>query len=220
LLAKELINDEIMPLKTSDKGKDALSWMEEYKVSHLPIVNNEELLGLISESDIYDFNSFDEPIGSHPLSLQNPYVYEWQHIFEVIKLIEQNKLSLIPVVDSNNKYLGIILLQDIIYKLSKMMMLDNPGALLILEMSIKDYSLTEIANIVESNNAKVLTLSILNQPESTRIEVILKLNTTEIKGVLQTFERYNYTVNAIYDEQTDSEGLKERYDMLMKYLNL
>lgn len=220
MTAKELINSGIIPLKTSETGKDALNQMCEYKVAHLPIVNNENFLGLISEKDIYDFDKFEEPLGNHSLSLKDAYVYEWQHIFEVLKQAEKQKLTLIPVLDKHENYFGSIITSELVYNIANLFMLDKPGAMFILEMSIKDYSLTEIANIIESNDAKILSSSIVSKPDTTRIDLILKLNTTEINSILKTFERYEYIVKTVYDEKTDNEGLKERYDMLMKYLNV
>ncbi len=220
MIAADLITDGIMPLKTSDTGKTALSWMEDYKLSHLPIVNEEKFLGLISEMDIYELNKFDEPLGNHTLSLKNPYVFDYQHVFDVLKLVNSLGLSLIPVLDEKNRYEGSITLQTLLSKTAELLSLDNPGGLIVLEMSINDYSLTEIANIVESNNAKILSLVINNKAESTRIEVVLKLNSIDFKGVLQTFERYNYSVKAFFDEELDVDNLKENYDSLMKYLDI
>ncbi len=220
MIAADLITDGILPLKTSDSGKTALSWMEDYKLSHLPIVNDEKFLGLISEMDIYELNRYDEPIGNHALSLANPYIYEYQHIFDVLKLVHSLNLTLIPLVDEKNRFKGSITLQTLLSKTAQLLSLDNPGGLIVLEMSINDYSLTEIANIVESNNAKILSVVVNNTPESTRIEVILKLNNMDFKGVLQTFERYNYMVKAVFDEELDVDDLKENYDSLMKYLNI
>ena len=220
MIAKDLITDGILPLKTSDTGKTALSWMEDYKLSHLPIVNNEEFLGLISEIDIYELNSFDEPLGNHTLSLKNPYVFEHQHIFDVLKLVNSLNLTLIPVLDDQSRYVGSVTLQTLLSRMAQILSLENPGGLVVLEMSINDYSLTEIANIVESNNTKILSLVVINQTESTKIEVVLKLNTTEMKGVIQTFERYNYLVKAIFEDELETDDLKENYDSLMKYLNI
>ena len=220
MIAKDIITDGILPLKTSDTGKTALSWMEDYKLSHLPIVNNEKFLGLISEMDIYELNSFDEPLGNHTLSLKNPYVFEYQHIFDVLKLVNSLNLTLIPVLDDQSRYVGSVTLQTLLSRIAQVLSLDNPGGLVVLEMSINDYSLTEIANIVESNNTKILSLVVINQPESTKIEVVLKLNTTELKGVIQTFERYDYLVKAIFEDELETDDLKENYDSLMKYLNI
>ena len=220
MTAQDLISDGIMPLKTSDTGKTALSWMEDYKLSHLPIVNNEEFLGLISEMDIYALNNFDTPLGNHTLSLKNPYVYTYQHVFDVLKQVNALELTLIPVLDEKQRYKGCITLQKLLAKTAEMLSLDNPGGLIFLEMSINDYSLTEIANIVESNDVKILNSVVINQPESTRIDVVLKLNTTEIQRVIQTFERYDYLVKAVIDEKYDENNLRDNYDSLMKYLNI
>jgi predicted transcriptional regulator len=220
LIARELITDGILPLKTSDTGKTALSWMEDYKLSHLPIVNNEKFLGLISEMDIYELNNFNEPLGNHTLSLKKPFVYEHQHIFDVLKLVNALRLTLIPVLDDENNYTGAITLQNLLSKTAELLSLDKQGGLIILEMSINDYSLTEIANIVESNGVKVLNMVVMNHPESTLIDVVLKLNTNEPGGVIQTFERYDYQVKAVIDEEFDKDELKERYNSLMKYLNI
>jgi len=209
-----------MPLKTSDTGKTALSWMEDYKLSHLPIVNDKEFLGLISEIDIYELNNFDEPLGNHTLSLINPYVYKYQHIFDVLKLANALGLTLIPVLDDQNRFIGSITLQTLLSKTAEILSLDNPGGLIVLKMSINDYSLTEIANIVESNNVKILSVTVNSQPESTEIEVVIKLNTIEFNSVIQTFERYNYSVNAIFDEKYDDDEIRDHYDSLMKYLNI
>jgi len=194
--------------------------MEDYKLSHLPIVNNEEFLGLISEMDIYALNDFDTPLGNHTLSLKNPYVYTYQTIFDVLKQVNALDLTLIPVLDEKQRYTGSITLQKLLAKTAGILSLDNPGGLLFLEMSINDYSLTEIANIVESNDVKILNSVVINQPESTRVEVVLKLNTPEIQRVVQTFERYNYLVKAVVADSYDEDDLRENYDSLMKYLDI
>jgi len=220
LTAKELIYNQLPTLKTSDTGADALQLMNELKVSHLPIVNNKNFLGVISEKDIFEFNNFKEAIGDHPLSLNRAFVNEWQHLFEVIKTVDENKLTLIPVLDKHGNYSGSIITSELVFALSRLLQLDKPGALLLLEMSINDYSLTEIANIIESNNAKILAAAVINKPESSRIDLVIKINTIEINSIQKTFERYGYELKAVYEKQYDDDGLKERYDMLMKYLDV
>lgn len=220
MIAKNLITDGIMPLKTSDTGKTALSWMEEYKVSHLPIVNNQEFLGLISELDIYNLNNFDEPLGNHKLSLNNPYVFENQHIYDVLKLVSAQNLSLVPVLDENGSYLGSINLQNLVRYFARSLSVDNPGGIIVLEMTYNDYSLTELAKIVEENDAKILSTFIINHENSTKLDVFLKLNTVDISSVLKTFERFDYFVKASYGEEDDLDDLRERYNSLMNYLNV
>ncbi len=220
MIAKNLITDGIMPLKTSDTGKTALSWMEEYKVSHLPIVNNQEFLGLISELDIYDLNNFDEPLGNHKLSSSNPYVFENQHIYDVLKLVNAQNLSLVPVLDEKGSYLGSINLQNLVRYFARSLSVDNPGGIIVLEMTYNDYSLTELAKIVEENDAKILSTFIINHENSTKLDVFLKLNTVDISSVLKTFERFDYFVKASYGEEDDLDDLRERYNSLMNYLNV
>lgn len=209
-----------MPLKTSDTGQDALSQMDEYKLLHFPIVNNESLLGLVSEQDVINFDNFDEPLGNHKLTMSNPFVNEHQYIFDVLKLANEFDLTVIPVVDDHDKYLGCITLQSLLKRLAGVMSVDSPGGYVVLEMSENNYSLTEIANIVESNGAKVLSTFLHSQKESTLIHVILKLNTNDLGRILQTFERYNYSIKASYGTDENDEDLKERFDSLMNYLNI
>lgn len=220
MIAKNIITNNIVPLKTSDTGVFALSMMDDFKVSHLPIVNNIDFLGLISESDIYSTNNFDEPLGNHKLSLTRPFVTEYQHFYEVIKIVSDLKLTLIPVLDEQNKYLGVITLEDLTQHFSKIASLQNPGGIIVLEINSQDYSLSQIAQIVESNDAKILSLYVSSQPESTKMEVTLKINKMDIGAVLQTFNRYNYIVKETYSEETDIESLKERFDSFMKYLSI
>jgi CBS domain-containing protein len=220
MIARNLISSWLFPLKTSDTGRDALDRMDEYKVSHLPIVNNENLLGLISEQDIIDFNQLDEALGNHGLTLTNPFANEHQYIFDVLKLANEFKLTVVPVVDDHERFLGCITLPTLMNKLAETLSTDAPGGYVVLEMSEKDYSLTEIANIVESNDAKVLSTFLYTQTNSTLINVVLKLNIIEIGPILKTFDRYGYSIKASFGNDEDEDDLKERYDSLMNYLNI
>lgn len=220
MIARHLITNEILNLKTSDTGKIALGWMDEYKVSHLPIVNNEVFLGLISEQDIYSLDNLDEPLGNHALSLKNPYVNEHQHVYDVLKLIHQLGLTLIPVLDDHDKYLGCITTVSLLQFLAKSYSVENPGGVIVLELSEQDYSLTEISNIVESNDAKILSVFLSNHLNSTRLEVIIKVNKIDLGSILQTFDRYKYVVKASFTEDEDQEDLKERFDSFMNYLSI
>ena len=220
MVAKQLITDEITPLKTSNTGSDALNWMDEYKVSHLPIVNNETFLGLISEDDIYETNKVDEPLGNHKLSLTHPYVSENDYVYDILRVMDENHLTVIPVLDENKTYLGCITLQSLLHFMANSFSVENPGGVIILEMSQTDYSLTEISNIVESNDAKILSVFIADHQDSTRLEVIIKVNKMELAPILSTFDRYGYFIKASLGEEENFEDLKENYDSLMNYLNI
>jgi len=220
MIARYLITDEITPLKTSNTGSEALNWMDEYKVSHLPIVNNETFLGLIDEEDIYRMNKTDEPIGNHKLSLSHPYVNEHDYVYDVLTVIAKYDLSLIPVLGDNKKYLGCITLKKLMHFMALTLSVNNPGGVVVLEMSETDYSLTEISNIVESNDAKILSVFLNSQPDSTRLEVVIKVNKIDLAAILNTFDRYSYFVKASFGKDDNIEDLRENYDSLMNYLNI
>jgi acetoin utilization protein AcuB len=221
MLAKDLISDVVPALRTSDSGQKALYWMDIFRISHLPIVNNEDFLGLISDKDIYDFNMSDEPIGNHSLSLFSPYVNEDQHIYEVIELASRLNLSIVPVLSHKNHYKGVVTQHDLIHYFADFSALKEPGAIIVLEMSIHDYSLSQIAQIVESNDAKILSLYISSHSSSTRLELTLKINRNDLTSIIQTFTRYNYTVHSTFMDHDDMDSLYEnRYDMFMKYLSI
>ena len=218
--AKDLISNEIVPVKTSDAGVDALSWMQEYGIRHLPIVNERQFLGLISEEDVDDLVEMEQPLGNLKLSLTGAYIFDFQHVFEVISAFTELKLSILPVVDQKNNYIGCITLKDLVETIGREFSIVNPGSIIVLEISQNDYSLSEIARIVEGNDAKILNLYITTFPESTMMEVTLKLNKLDINSLMQTFTRYNYVVKATYAHSEDLDDLKERYDSLMHYLNI
>jgi acetoin utilization protein AcuB len=220
MLAKDLLTDAIIPLRTSDTAKYALKLMEDQKISHLPIVNNVEFLGLISENDIYTENNPKESIGNHILSLNNTCVDEYQHVYEIISLAGELSLSVIPVIDTNNRYLGCITLPDLLERFSKNASIQNPGGIIILECNENDYSLEEISRIVESNDAKILNCYVSSHKDSTKLEVTMKVNKMNIYPMLQTFERYNYNIIGSFVEAEYTDDIKERYNSLMKYLNI
>ena len=221
MFAKDLISEVIPSLKTSDLGQTALNWMEIFRISHLPIVNNQDFLGVISDTDIYDMNQPEEPIGNHTLTLLKPYVTTEQHLFEVIGVASRLKLSVVPVLDSKNHYKGVITTNDLVRYIAGISSMDQAGGIIVLELTERDYSLSQIAQIVESNNIKVLSMYITSPPDSTRMEVTLKVNTSELASVIKTFERYSYNVKT-WVSTTDSMDrfYSERFDMLMKYLNI
>lgn len=220
MLALELITDQIVPLKISDSGILGLSLMEEYKTNHLPVVNSNLFFGLISENDIYSYNHFEEAVGAHPIHKSNISVRDDQHIYDVMTIMHEHDLSLLPVVDDRNHYVGSILASDLSLRLAEITGVTNPGGIIVLEMNIHDYSLSEIAQIAETNNVRILNSFVNSFKESTRIEVTIKLNTVDIEPVLQTFMRYDYTIKASYTEADLNDNLSDRYDSLMNYLNI
>lgn len=221
MLAQNLISETIPVLKTSNTGSEAIAWMETYRISHLPIVNNEEFLGLISDSDIYNNNDLDSALGTHNLSLIRPYIYENQHIYEIVDLFAKLKLTIVPVLDVNKKYLGSITLHNMVNEFAKMISVDKAGGIIILEMTINDYSLVEISQIVESNNMKILSLFITTDESTTGITLTLKVDATDLASIIQTFERYDYKIKAAFlSEDMLKVFYQDRLDSFLNYLNI
>lgn len=220
MLAEELISDTIPPLKTSDSGIKALNWMDEFRVSHLPIVNHNEFLGLISDTDILDLNEPAEPLGNHPLSLIRPFVFAREHIYEVLKIVAKMELSLVPVLDEHNNYIGNISQRSLIEHFSSIAAVQHPGGIIVLELNQNDYSLNQISRIVEDNDTKILSLYISEIADSTRLELTLKLNREDIRSILASFQRYNIDIKASFQQSEFSEDLRNRFDMFMNYINM
>ncbi|MBN1251439.1 MAG: CBS domain-containing protein [Bacteroidales bacterium] len=221
MLAKDLISDVIPIIKTSESGQNALNWMEIFRISHLPIVNNRDYLGLISDSDIYNFNKVEEAIGGHPLSLIRPHVFDYQHIYEVIEIVARLKLSIIPVLDEKNQYLGCISIQDLVQQFATLSSVIDLGGIIVLELNVNDYSLSEISQIVESNDVKILSLYISSHKDSTKLDLTLKLNTTNLAAVIKAFERYDYDIKASFlDDDNIDMMYNDRFDSFMNYLNI
>ncbi|HLU84304.1 MAG TPA: CBS domain-containing protein [Vicingaceae bacterium] len=219
MIASQLITYEIPPLKLNDNGSRALDWMEEFKVTELPVVDNGKYLGLIEETQLLDRSNIDDKIGSYNLMFKKPFAHENQHVFEIISLIVQNDIDLLPVLDANEKFLGIITINSVLKFFSETVSIANQGSIITLELNINDYSLAEIAKMVESDNAKILASFITSHPDSTKLEVTLKINKNEITRILATFERFNYVVTASYNETDYQKDLQNRYDEFMRFLN-
>jgi predicted transcriptional regulator len=218
--ASQLIKEDILPLNITDNANEALSRMNEYKTSHFPVVDNGKFIGVISEANVLNHENINSNLQKEFIYFDNFYVYEHQYIYDVLKLANTQKLSIIPVIDNNEQYVGSITQGDIIAFFAKSMSINTPGGVIILEVSINDYSLTEIANIVESNDAKVLSSYIVSDMNSSKLEIIIKVSKLNISSLLQTFERYSYQINASFGEEVDYADIKGNYDSLMNYLNV
>ncbi|MDX1665910.1 MAG: CBS domain-containing protein [Saprospiraceae bacterium] len=219
MISESLLSDSIVPLRTSDTGADALSIMDDFYVRHLPIVNNKQFLGLISEEDILNFDA-QEAVGSYSLSLIRPYVTRNDHLYEVMRLLAENQLTIIPVVDEENNYVGLITLEQLLSHFAGFAAFSESGSIIVLEVNRRDYSLSEIARIVEGESASVLSSFITSDPNSVMVDVTLKINLQNIQAIIATFKRFDYQVKASFNETEYMDSLQERYDSLMNYLSV
>jgi acetoin utilization protein AcuB len=218
--AIDLITDEIPPLIHTDSGEKALNWMEEFKVSHLPVLKNGNFVGLVSESDILDHLNLEENLDQLFQHLPRPYVLGQAHMYDVIAKMAEFKLSVVPILDDQEHYLGCCSVYHVMTMLANTGSIKESGGILVLEMNASDYSLSQIAQIVESNNARILSVFMTTQQESTKIDVTVKINKIDLTSIIRTFERYDYHVKASFQNGHGDEDMQWRYDTLMQYLKL
>lgn len=221
MIAKQLLTDLASVVDTNNTGSDVLYFMDEDKLSILPVVDNGNYLGLITEMQVFNMKDPDKPLSEQNITYQNVYVNENQHIYEVIKTMSAENLPLLPVLDEKGRYNGCISIQTLIQHIGSFAAVGNPGAIILLELNQNDYVLSQIAQIVESNDAKILSLYVTSDKNSTKLEVTIKVSAMEIQAILQAFNRYNYIIKATYTEDEEMyNDLRDRYDSLMNYLNI
>ncbi len=218
MLAIELITDAVVPVHPADTVQTVADRMVEFKVRHLPVVEEQQFLGLIAENDIQQHQP-DEPVSSLNIGLVTTYVTEDQHIYDVIRLFHEQQLTLVPVLSVTKNYLGIISLNRMNDYFAEITAADAPGGIIVLEIDNKNNSLAHMAQIVESDNAQVLSSYVRSFPDSTRMEVTLKLNKQDVAAINAAFTRYDYDVKAVFSNNDIKDDSMDRFDSFMNYLN-
>jgi len=219
--ASELISDSIPTVSLEETGLKALNLMEVFHVNHLPVVNGAEYFGVISDQDIYNADNFEEQIEQYGINFPQPHVHRNQHVFEVVGIASQCGVTVVPVLDMDHSYMGAISQREANRKLADLVAVNEPGGIIVLELCKTDYSLSQIAQIVESNDAKILSFFVSRPSESSKeLDVTIKLNKMDLSGVLQTFTRYDYNIKATYMDDSRINNLyDDRFDQFMRYLN-
>lgn len=220
MLAIELVADIIPPVSTADSIQKAVDRMVEFRIRHLPIVNDSQFIGLLAEDDLVEQPDYQAPVGEVTLSLINPYVLEDQHIYDVIRVFYERMLTVVPVLNDKSKYMGLISVNALTEYFAQLTAVSQPGGIIVLEIDNKNNSLAHMAQIVESDNAQIFSSYIRTYPDSTRMEVTLKVNKQDISAILSTFLRYEYTIKATFNHSSEIDNSRDRYDSLMNYLNL
>ncbi len=218
--ASELKLDDLPFLTPKDSVEDAISMMDECKVDHMAVVDKRNLLGIAHENFLMD--NIDRPqIDEMFDPKSDQFVYDSTHLFEVVQKMNEHKLSIIPVLsEKDNWFLGSVSLQQLMEVISEMPVVKSPGGIVILEMQLRDYSLSQIAQIVENNGAILLGAFVTRSPETSVIELTLKINKPNIQPIVQSLERFNYKIVGTFDQGDYTEYLRDRYDSLMNYLNV
>lgn len=221
MIAEELINPMIPPLKLSDSTEKAVKWMEEFRVNQLPVVKNRRYLGLITEDDIIEKDRNYQSLENIKFGFEDVYVMYNQHFYRVMEVAIKNKIQVVPVLDEHQEFFGVITVNDTISAFGQMSALQGQGGILVLSMPERDYSLSQISRHVESNEAKILSAYVSpDELDPYKIKLTLKINTTDLTRIIATLERFDYRIIAQFQEATDNQADKDRYDLLLKYLNM
>jgi len=216
----QLISNEIPALLPTDTGDRALQLMQDHHVSHLSVVEGEEYKALIREEDLLNWETPEMALSSGEFMNFKPVVYGNQHPYEAIRRSIQQNISVVPVIDEENKYLGVVTRDHLYQFLSTNTGLNKTGGIIVLEIKPINFSMSEIARICESNDVIIINMQLLAVPEQETMEVILKTNTMEMQALLASFERYEYSVKEVFGELPGNESVLDRYQSLMHYINM
>lgn len=221
MIAEELINHMIPPLKVTDDAHKAIVWMEEFRCNFLPVVEDGQLLGFISEEIIMESNDIEKSVAKFPLVGKSCSVAMDSHFFDVLRVAGEHKLNMVAVLNEEGRYSGIITVQDVMANFAQSASVQMPGGILVLSMDLIDYSLAEISRYVEENNAKIISSTMVEDAlDKGKIKLTLKINQLDLSRIVATLERFGYRVIGRYQEDARDDDSKERLDMLMKYLNM
>jgi len=219
MLAIELAADTIQPVTTTDTIQKAIDRMVEFRVRHLPVVNEQQFIGLLAENDITE-PDHSLPVSSLPQLHVNTFVFEEQHVYDVVRMFYEHKLTLVPVLDPSKNYAGAIDLNAMNICFAEMTAVAQPGGIIVLEISNKENSMSQMAQIVESDNAQILSSYVRPFTDSTKMEVTLKLNKPDITAINAAFLRYGYDVKATFNHNDGNDDSLNRYESFMNYLNM
>lgn len=218
MLTRDLISNAIPYLHKSDTVYHALQLMNDYHVVHLPVVEDENYLGIISEEQLLQSDE-ESRLTDLPIADGTTSVQANEHFLKAIQTAVVNKLSIVPVVEEK-QLVGIVTYNDLLKNASEFMSLGQPGALIVLEMDNRNYSFTEINRIVESNDAQITQLNTFTDPETGMTQVTIRVNKLEVSDLLSSFQRYEYNVKYYFGEELYENELKTNYDNLMNYLQI
>ena len=190
-----VIEQLISPVPTllpSDTGNKALHLMEENNLTELPLVLEEKYMGLVQENDVLDWAKPESPLSVADFLEYRPAVFANGHPYDALRMAHQQNLSVVPVVDNENKYVGSITRNDLLKYITENSGLDNPGGIIVLEIDPRNYSLYEIARICESEETIIISSQLYSNVATGKLEVTLKTNRSHIEAVAAAFERHSY----------------------------
>jgi acetoin utilization protein AcuB len=219
VLNKELISASIPTLNLSDTVIQALDLMSEFHVMQLPVVAEDKYLGLVFEEDLMNHDERTS-LQSFDTHFSKVAVHANTHFIEAVQMLNDYNLSLVPVIDKENEFVGAIAAIDLLKELGKATGASEPGGLIVLEMEQRNFSFSELSKLVETNDAQITQLNSYWDNSTSSFFVAIKINKFEISDIVATFQRYEYNVKYYFGEELYENELRNNYDHLMNYLNI
>jgi acetoin utilization protein AcuB len=219
MLASQLINSGFPAVNLFDRVSLALQLMDEYDVLHLPVLSEEKYSGVISKDDLLDVEETNL-LTSVQSSLMYVSVKGEEYFLSALKLIAENELSLLPVVNEQSELAGVISAKDLLKRVSLFIGNEDRGGIIVLEIDKRNFSFGEISRLVETNDAYITQLNTYTEADTGLVVVTLKVNKIEISDIVATFQRYDYVVRFYFGEEAYANELKENYNHLISYLNM
>ncbi|MCV9388525.1 CBS domain-containing protein [Reichenbachiella ulvae] len=220
MIAKDLINYTIPPLKLSDTIEKARDWMSEFHIHELPVVKDGKFIGVFNENLLFDQMEGLELIKDVQLLSAHLYVDENEHYYEVLKKAYESSSNLVAVINDEKKYIGCITVQDVVEAFSKMSAINSPGTIIVARMSMMDYSMAEISRIIESEGGKILSSFTEHAGDDENIRLTLKVNLENSTSIVSALQRFGYNIIAIFGKGDEDQLEKDRLDILMRYLKV
>ncbi|AZQ42994.1 CBS domain-containing protein [Nonlabens ponticola] len=215
---QEYIINDVTPLSLEDDVKVSQRIFQQQTISHLPVLDKDQYVGCVSETDAHCFED-NQKLNDVKYALDRFFVKEDTHWLDVLEAFAQHNANLMPVLDTNNKYLGYYELKDIMQHFNDSPFMYESGAVIVLEKGSTDYSFSEISQIVETNDSRVFGMFVSGYRDHLS-EITIKISPANLNAVIQTFRRYSYEVLTAAEDDTYLDALKKRSDYLDKYLNI
>ncbi len=204
--------------KIDDSLEKVISFFKDTTFSHVAVTEKGRFVGVLSENDLENFK-IHKKIEDYRYNLDSFFVRKDTNWLDVLEKFARNEANLLAILGNNENVIGYYDLTDIVSVFIDTPFFTEPGGIIVVAKGVKDYSFSEIAQIVESNNTKVIG-AFITEMHNDVIQVTVKVGSTNLSEILQTFRRYNYNVLFGNNDDQFLEDLKQRSDYLDKYLNV
>ena len=219
MLVKDFITKDIPVLKSFDTVEYGLGLMDDFKLKHLPLIEDGLYRCLVSEKELLSLSGSKSTVGEAVLFA--PSVTESNHLLEALALVARYKLSFLPVILPSGEYVGGITSDGLLNAISDFTNAEAEGSIIMLEVLPLDYSLSDIARLVESNHSHIISMLSHTDKVTGRLLISIKIDLEDASPVIRSFERFNYTVLYYFMKKGMADDLLEqRMSELMYYINM